>query len=143
MPLVGSSEGGVILLLFIESLMRKEISLPIKERIYQAAFVFLVLFAVMVIYNDLVKTMLWARPECRSSCGADTLVRESVASSTFAISLVVLSFSPYWLSLPPLRYNVSQRSRWQPQRWFTSALTNERKLVPPKKGARRHRSIRF
>ncbi len=50
-------DGGVILLLFIESLMRKEISLPIKERIYQAAFVFLVLFAVMVIYNDIVKTL--------------------------------------------------------------------------------------
>jgi len=50
-------DGGVIMLLFIESLMRKEISLPIKERIYQAAFVFLVLFAVMVIYNDLVKTL--------------------------------------------------------------------------------------
>jgi len=50
-------DGGVILLLFIESLMQKEISLPIKERIYQAAFVFLVLFAVMVIYNDLIKTL--------------------------------------------------------------------------------------
>ncbi|MGD0825629.1 MAG: RIP metalloprotease RseP [Terriglobales bacterium] len=50
-------DGGVILLLFIEALMQKEISLPIKERIYQAAFVFLVLFAVMVIYNDLVKTL--------------------------------------------------------------------------------------
>jgi regulator of sigma E protease len=50
-------DGGVILLLFIETLMQKEISLPIKERIYQAAFVFLVLFAVMVIYNDLVKTL--------------------------------------------------------------------------------------
>jgi regulator of sigma E protease len=50
-------DGGVILLLFIESLMQREISLSIKERIYQAAFVFLVLFAVMVIYNDLVKTL--------------------------------------------------------------------------------------
>jgi regulator of sigma E protease len=50
-------DGGVILLLFIESLMQKEISLPIKERIYQAAFVFLVLFAVTVIYNDIVKTL--------------------------------------------------------------------------------------
>jgi regulator of sigma E protease len=50
-------DGGVILLLFIESLMQKEISLPIKERIYQVAFVFLVLFAVTVIYNDLVKTL--------------------------------------------------------------------------------------
>ena len=50
-------DGGVILLLFIESLMRRDISLPIKERIYQAAFVFLVLFAAMVIYNDIVKTL--------------------------------------------------------------------------------------
>ena len=50
-------DGGVILLLLVESLMQKEISVPIKERIYQAAFVFLVLFAVMVIYNDLVKTL--------------------------------------------------------------------------------------
>jgi regulator of sigma E protease len=50
-------DGGVILLLFIEGLMQREISLPIKERIYQAAFVFLVIFAVMVIYNDLVKTL--------------------------------------------------------------------------------------
>jgi regulator of sigma E protease len=48
-------DGGVILLLLIESLMRRDISLQIKERIYQAAFVFLVLFAVTVIYNDIVK----------------------------------------------------------------------------------------
>ena len=50
-------DGGVILLLLVESLMRRDISLQIKERIYQAAFVFLVLFAVMVIYNDLAKTL--------------------------------------------------------------------------------------
>jgi regulator of sigma E protease len=50
-------DGGVIMLLLIESLMRRDISLHIKERIYQAAFVFLLLFAVMVIYNDLVKTL--------------------------------------------------------------------------------------
>ena len=37
--------------------MGRDISLSIKERVYQAAFVFLVLFAVMVIYNDLVKTI--------------------------------------------------------------------------------------
>jgi regulator of sigma E protease len=50
-------DGGVIMLLAVESLMRRDISLRIKERIYQASFVFLVLFAVMVIYNDLVKTI--------------------------------------------------------------------------------------
>jgi len=50
-------DGGVILLLFVEGLMRRDISLRIKERIYQAAFVFLVLFAVMVIYSDIAKTL--------------------------------------------------------------------------------------
>jgi regulator of sigma E protease len=50
-------DGGVIVLLLIESVMQREISLAIKERIYQAAFVFLVLFAVMVIYNDIVKQL--------------------------------------------------------------------------------------
>jgi len=48
-------DGGVILLLIIESVMRRDISLHIKERIYQAAFVFLVLFAVMVIVSDIGK----------------------------------------------------------------------------------------
>src|SRR5882672_2972220 len=50
-------DGGVILLLFIEGLMQRDISLRIKERIYQAAFVFLVLFAVTVIYNDIIKQL--------------------------------------------------------------------------------------
>ncbi len=48
-------DGGVLLLLVIEGTLRRDISLRIKERIYQAAFVFLVLFAAMVIYNDLGK----------------------------------------------------------------------------------------
>ncbi|HEY2895358.1 MAG TPA: site-2 protease family protein, partial [Pirellulales bacterium] len=50
-------DGGVILFLLIEGLMRRDISINIKERVYQAAFVFLVLFAAMVIYNDLLKTI--------------------------------------------------------------------------------------
>src|SRR6202167_5542304 len=50
-------DGGVILFLFIEGLMRRDVSLRIKERVYQTAFVFLVLFAVMVIYNDLMKIL--------------------------------------------------------------------------------------
>ena len=55
-------DGGVILLLAIEALMRRDISLPIKERIYQAAFVFLVLFAAVVIYNDIAKTIAQRLP---------------------------------------------------------------------------------
>ncbi len=57
-------DGGVILFLLIESIRRRDISLRLKERIYQVAFVLLVLFAVMVIYNDLAKTIpgLGGRP---------------------------------------------------------------------------------
>ena len=50
-------DGGVILMIFIEGLLRRDISLRVKERVYQVAFLFLVLFAVVVIYNDLVKTL--------------------------------------------------------------------------------------
>jgi regulator of sigma E protease len=50
-------DGGVILLLLVETLIRRDISLQIKERIYQVAFVFLVLFTVVVIYNDIAKIM--------------------------------------------------------------------------------------
>jgi regulator of sigma E protease len=48
-------DGGVILLLLLEGLMRRDISLVVKERIYQTAFVFLVLFASVVIFNDVSK----------------------------------------------------------------------------------------
>jgi regulator of sigma E protease len=53
-------DGGLILLLVLEGLMRKDISQPIKERIYQAAFVALLLFGVMVIYNDIMRQFLGA-----------------------------------------------------------------------------------
>jgi regulator of sigma E protease len=50
-------DGGIILLLIIEALLRRDISIRIKERIYQTAFVFLLLFAAVVIYNDLMKAL--------------------------------------------------------------------------------------
>ncbi len=48
-------DGGLMLMLLIESVMRRDINQQVKERVYQAAFVFLILFAAMVIYNDLAK----------------------------------------------------------------------------------------
>ena len=50
-------DGGVILLLAIEAVMRREINVRVKERIYQTAFVFLLLFAAVVIYNDIMKAL--------------------------------------------------------------------------------------
>lgn len=54
-------DGGVILFLLVEGIMRREVSLKIKERVYQAAFVFLVLFFVVVVYNDIAKTLVGVR----------------------------------------------------------------------------------
>ena len=48
-------DGGMILLLLIEGALRHDISLVVKERIYQAAFVVLVVFFAFVIFNDVTK----------------------------------------------------------------------------------------
>jgi regulator of sigma E protease len=48
-------DGGLILLLLIESVMRRDIGINVKERIYQAAFVVLVAFFAFVIFNDVTK----------------------------------------------------------------------------------------
>jgi regulator of sigma E protease len=48
-------DGGMILFLVIESIMRRDLNQQIKERVYQAAFVCLIAFAAMVIFNDITK----------------------------------------------------------------------------------------
>jgi regulator of sigma E protease len=48
-------DGGMILLLLIESVLRHDISINVKERIYQAAFVVLVVFFAFIIFNDVTK----------------------------------------------------------------------------------------
>jgi regulator of sigma E protease len=50
-------DGGVILLLLVEGLIRRDLSLEVKERFVQVGIVFLLLLAVFVMYNDLVKTL--------------------------------------------------------------------------------------
>jgi regulator of sigma E protease len=50
-------DGGLMLMLLIESIMRRDIKQEVKERVYQVAFVCLVLFAAVVIYNDVAKTL--------------------------------------------------------------------------------------
>ena len=45
-------DGGMVLLLLIESGLRRDISLAIKERIYTAAFVMLIAFFAFVLFND-------------------------------------------------------------------------------------------
>jgi regulator of sigma E protease len=50
-------DGGLIAMLVVEAVMRRDINEAIKLRLYQAAFVCLVLFAGMVIFNDVVKML--------------------------------------------------------------------------------------
>ncbi|MGH9542175.1 MAG: RIP metalloprotease RseP [Terriglobales bacterium] len=50
-------DGGTILFLLVESMLRHDVSLRVKERIYQAGFAFLVLLMTFVIYNDIVRVV--------------------------------------------------------------------------------------
>ena len=50
-------DGGMILFLAIESLIRRDLNQQLKERVYQVAFVCIVLFAAVVIFNDITKLM--------------------------------------------------------------------------------------
>lgn len=52
-------DGGMILLLIIESVLRHDISLVIKERIYTAAFVVLMAFVAFTIFNDVSRLQLF------------------------------------------------------------------------------------
>ena len=50
-------DGGLLLMLIIESVMRRDLSTKMKEKVTQVGFVALMLLAAFVIYNDIVKTL--------------------------------------------------------------------------------------
>jgi regulator of sigma E protease len=50
-------DGGMMLMLTIEGVMRRDIKQQVKERVYQVAFVFLVLLIAVVLYNDVAKAL--------------------------------------------------------------------------------------
>jgi regulator of sigma E protease len=54
-------DGGMILFLLVETVMGRDLNQQLKERIYQVAFVCILVFAVMVIFNDLSKLSLFTR----------------------------------------------------------------------------------
>ncbi len=55
-------DGGVMLLLLVEGVMRQDLSLAFKERVIQVSFVFLLTLMVFVLYNDVVKLLPIAQP---------------------------------------------------------------------------------
>jgi regulator of sigma E protease len=48
-------DGGMILFLLIESVIRRDIDIRIKERVYQVAYVIILIFAAYIIINDITK----------------------------------------------------------------------------------------
>jgi regulator of sigma E protease len=54
-------DGGMILFLLVESMLRRDLNQQLKERVYQIAFVCILVFAVMVIFNDISKLNLFGR----------------------------------------------------------------------------------
>jgi regulator of sigma E protease len=50
-------DGGVILLLLVEMVMRRDLSLPVKEMVFKLGLVFLMVIVVFVLYNDLSKIL--------------------------------------------------------------------------------------
>ena len=51
-------DGGMILFLIVESIMRRDVNQQFKEIVYQVAFVCIILFAFFVIFNDITKLHL-------------------------------------------------------------------------------------
>jgi regulator of sigma E protease len=54
-------DGGVIVLLLIEGVMRRDLNPQFRERIYQAAFVVLLIFAAFVMFNDISKLQVFSK----------------------------------------------------------------------------------
>jgi regulator of sigma E protease len=48
-------DGGMILFLLIESVMRRDVNMEIKERVYQVAFVLIIVFFAYIMFNDISK----------------------------------------------------------------------------------------
>ncbi len=52
-------DGGLILFLLIESLLRRDVDMAIKERIYQVGFAMILVFAAYIVFNDVSKLHLF------------------------------------------------------------------------------------
>ena len=48
-------DGGVMMMLFVEMLMRRDLSMRVKEAVFKLGFVFLMVVVAFVLYNDISK----------------------------------------------------------------------------------------
>jgi regulator of sigma E protease len=54
-------DGGMILLLLVEGALRRDLNQEFKERIYQVAFVVIILFFAFVMYNDITRLAIFSK----------------------------------------------------------------------------------
>jgi regulator of sigma E protease len=50
-------DGGVIVLLLIEMLMRRDLSMTVREAVFKVGFVFIMVMLAFVLYNDITKVL--------------------------------------------------------------------------------------
>ena len=50
-------DGGVILMLLVEMMMQRDLSLRVKEKVFQVGFVCIMVIVAFVIYNDISKIL--------------------------------------------------------------------------------------
>jgi regulator of sigma E protease len=53
-------DGGMILFLLIESVIRRDVNMAVKERVYQVAFVLILVFFAYIMFNDISKLGIFA-----------------------------------------------------------------------------------
>jgi len=51
-------DGGTILMLLVEILMQRDLSINVKEAVFKVGFVFIMVIMAFVIFNDISKLML-------------------------------------------------------------------------------------
>ncbi|MBI2681395.1 MAG: site-2 protease family protein, partial [Candidatus Solibacter usitatus] len=54
---IPSLDGGVIMMLLVEILLGRDLSLRVKEAVFKVGFVFLMVVVAFVLYNDISKIM--------------------------------------------------------------------------------------
>ena len=54
-------DGGMILFLLIESIIRRDVNMVFKERLYQVAFVLIIVFFGYIVFNDISKLSIFAQ----------------------------------------------------------------------------------
>ena len=97
-------DGGMILFLLIETIMRRDVNQQLKERVYQVAFVCILVFAAFVIFNDLTQAQPLHQAQTLSTYQTIAKSISGVASRCFKLrqERAYLAGDPLLFMLVPL-----------------------------------------